>query len=202
MRNSQTRTRKVLATMMVLGLVAGLATIASFAAFSSTTSNGTNDFNAGTVFIEDNDSNAVMYDLSNQKPLAAVTKCIKVTYSGSLDAAVRLYGSAPGSFGDYVDLVIKEGTSDSSTFPNCGTFTPTATIYTGELDEFAADNSDWTSGIPTADDDTPSAGDWLTSDTQVYQFTLTLQDNNAANGQGAGPLGTTGHSFTWEAQNI
>ena len=199
MRHAQGKTRKVLATMLVLGLVAGLATIASFAAFSSTTSNGANDFDAGTVYITDNDSAQVMYDLTNQKPLASVEKCIKVTYSGTLDSAVKLYGSAPGAFGDYVNLKIEEGADNSDTFPDCTNFSATSTIYNGELDDFASTHSSFANGLATTDSD---AGDWQTSDTRVYRFTVTLQDDNAANGQGSGALGTNDHSFTWEAQNI
>ena len=200
MRNAQGRTRKVLATTLVLGLVAGLATIASFAAFSSTTSNGANDFDAGTVYIQDNDGAQVMYDLTNQKPLASVEKCIKVTYSGTLDSAVMLYASAPGTFGDYVDLKIEEGADNSDAFPSCTNFVPDgAAIYNGELDDFASTHSNFSNGLPTTDSDD---GDWQTSDTRVYRFTVTLQDNNAANGQGTGALGTNDHSFTWEAQNI
>ena len=199
MRNAQGKTRKVLATTLVLGLVAGLATIASFAAFSSTTSNGANDFDAGTVYITDNDGAQVMYDLTNQKPLASVEKCIKVTYSGTLDSAVKLYGSAPGTFGDYVNLKIEEGSDNSDTFPDCTNFSATSTIYNGELDDFASTHSSFSNGLATTDSD---AGDWQTSDTRVYRFTVTLQDDNAANGQGSGALGTNDHSFTWEAQNI
>jgi predicted ribosomally synthesized peptide with SipW-like signal peptide len=200
MEQSKGRTRKVLATMLVLGLVAGLATIASFAAFSSTTENSNNDFDAGTVWITDNDGGAdMLYDLTNQKPDDSKVSCIKVTYQGTLDAAVSFYGSAPGTFGDYVNLVVEEGTSDSATFPNCGVFTPTATLYSGELDEFATDNSDYGSGLATVDQD---GDDWQNGDTQVYRFTVTLQDDNAANGESSGPLGTDPHSFTWEAQNI
>ena len=119
MSKEQGRTRKVLASMLILGLVAGLATIASFAAFSSTTTNGPNDFEAGTVYIEDNDGAQVMYDLLNQAPDVPVEKCIKVTYKGSLDAAVRLYGTAPAnSLADYVTLTVHEGEDNSDTFPD------------------------------------------------------------------------------------
>ena len=39
---------------------------------------------------------------------------------------------------------------------------------------------------------------WNQNDALVYRFTLTLQDNAAAQ-----PAWTSGaHSFTWEAQNV
>ncbi|MGH2755639.1 MAG: TasA family protein [Actinomycetota bacterium] len=199
MSKEQSRTRKVLATLVVLGLLAALATIATFAAFSSTTSNSSNDFEAGTVYISDNDGTQMMYDLTNQKPLASVEKCIKVSYTGTLDAAVKLYGTAPGTFGDYVDLKIEEGADNSDVFPTCTNFVATGTLYTGELDDFAATHSNFTNGLATTDS---NGNAWATTDSRVYRFTVTLQDNNAANGQGTGPLGTDDHSFSWEAQNL
>jgi len=44
--------------------------------------------------------------------------------------------------------------------------------------------------------------EWLddSNDTLVYRFTLTLQDDNNANG-GATPLSSGSHAFTWEARN-
>jgi hypothetical protein len=41
---------------------------------------------------------------------------------------------------------------------------------------------------------------WNQNDTLVYRFTLSLQDDNNANG-GATPLSTGSHAFTWEARN-
>jgi hypothetical protein len=35
----------------------------------------------------------------------------------------------------------------------------------------------------------------------VYRFTLTLQDNNLANGGNSGAMTSGLHDFTWEARN-
>ena len=74
-----------------MGMVGALAGVGTFSAFSSTTVNSGNDFAAGTVFISDNDAGSAMYNVSNQVPLNSVTtQCITLTYTGSLDADVKL----------------------------------------------------------------------------------------------------------------
>ncbi len=187
------RGRKVLLTLIVVGVVGSLAGFGTFSAFSSTTSNDNNYFQAGTVYITDNDSNAAMYNLTNAKPGDTATSCITVTYLGTLDAVVHLYATGvTGPLAPYVDLTVDQGTS-SSPFGDCSTFSG-SNIYTGTLAGFP---SDYASGLVT----NPGAGFWATNDSVTYRFTVTLQDNNAANGQGAGPLDTGLHSFVWEAQN-
>lgn len=187
--------RKFLLTFIVLGALGSVAGWATFSAFSATTSNVGNTFAAGTVAIGDNDGGAVMYNVSNKKPGDTAQACIKVTYTGSLDASVKLYSSAIPAFGQYVNLLIETG-SGSPTFPGCTGFVADAspTLYTGTLKAFGDTYSTFANGL--ADNPGAVATKWITNDAVVYRFTLTLQDNNAANG------GTTGtHSFTWEAQN-
>ena len=193
-----TMTRRGLLSLAVIGLVAA-AVGGSWAAFFSTTQTGANSFSAGTVNIGDNDAGATMYSLSNQKPADSVTKCIKVTYTGSLPATVKLYASAVDEVGTYISLTVTPGTG-SPTFPDCAGFTPDSggAIYTGTLKGFADARTSYDTGL--ADNPGTTATSWVTNDAVVYQFTLTLQDNNLANG-GAAPLSTGVHSFTWEARN-
>ena len=187
--------RKLLVTLLVIGVTGSLGGWATFSAFSATTSNDNNSFAAGTVVIGDNDAGSAMYNVSNQKPGDSVTRCIKVTYTGSLNAAVKLYSSTVGAVGNYIDLTITPGTG-SPTFPGCTGFTADASgaIYSGTLKGFADSRTDFTTGLA---DNPGAAANWVTNDAVVYQFTLTLQDNAAAAGQ------TTGaHTFTWEARNL
>lgn len=190
--------RRVLFSAGILALLAALIG-ASWAAFSSSTSNPNNVFAAGTVNLGDNDAGSYMYNVSNQKPGIPVTKCIKVTYTGSLPATVKLYATAVGVLGNYVNLTITPGTGNT-TFPDCTGFTPDAggAIYTGTLKGFTDAYSNYDSGL--LDNPGSTATSWVTNDAVVYQFALTLQDDNAANG-GATPLSTGTHSFTWEARN-
>ena len=189
---------KLLLTLLLVGIVGGIAGWATFSAFSGTTVNSGNSFAAGTVNIEDNDAGSAMYSVSNKKPGESVTSCIKVTYSGSLDSSVKMYASAVGAFGQYVNLVVTPGTGNI-TFPSCTGFTPAAggAIYTGTLKAFADTHTSYATGLAT---NPAGATKWSTSDAVVYRFELVLQDNNAANG-GVTPLSTGSHSFTWEAQN-
>ena len=120
-----TRTRKILGSILLVGLVASVAGGTTFAAFTSNTSNGGNSFSAGTVYVRDDDSAGVMWNVSNQTPAsAAVVRCIRVTYDGSLDATVKLYASnASATVDQYLNLTIEKGTMPgSTTFPSCTGF--------------------------------------------------------------------------------
>ena len=186
--------RRVLLSLLVVGLLGGVAVVGTLSAFPSTTTNTDNSFTAGTVTLTDNDSGAVLYSVSNQKPGVNTVKCIKLTYSGSLDADVKLYTpSTVNASAQYINLTIEKGTSDSSTFPSCGTFTSQATVYNGTLANFAATKNSYASGILAF----PGAQTaWAQNDTLVYRFTLNVQDDNAAQGASSGL-----HTFTWEARN-
>jgi predicted ribosomally synthesized peptide with SipW-like signal peptide len=186
--------RKVLLTVLVVGVLGGTAVVGTLSAFSSTTTNTDNSFAAGTVTLADNDSGAVLYGVANQKPGVDTARCIELTYTGSLDADVRLYTpSSVNASAQYINLTIEKGTSDTSTFPNCGTFTSEATIFSGTLAGIAAAKDSYANGIPAF----PGAQTvWKQNDTLVYRFTLSVQDDNAAQGATSGL-----HTFTWEARN-
>ena len=195
------KTRKVLATAVVLGLTSAAGGWATYSAFSSTTSSSNNSFAAGTVRVGDNSLGAFMYQVADQKPGdPAVTRCIKVTYTGTLDAAVKLYVSPVAAVGQYVDMTITPGTG-SPAFPGCTGFTPDAggAIYTGTLKGFADTHGAYATGF--VDNPGATATDWSTNESVVYQISLSLQDNNNANG-GAAALSTGAHTFTWEARNL
>lgn len=186
--------RKVLLTLLVVGLLGGVAVVGTLSAFSSTTTNADNSFAAGTVALADNDSGSVLYSVANQKPGVDTVRCIELTYSGSLDADVKLYTtSSVNASAQYINLTIEKGTSDTAVFPNCGTFTSEATVFSGTLAGFAAANNSYADGILAF----PGAQTaWGQDDTLVYRFTLSVQDDNAAQGASSGL-----HTFTWEARN-
>lgn len=187
--------RKILLTSLVIGALTSLAGIETFSNFSSTTQNDSNVFAAGTVSIGDNDAGSAMYNVTNAAPLTSVQKCIKVTYTGSLAADVKLYTtSSIGAIGQYVNLTIETGTSSGSpTFPGCGTYTSEATIYSGTLANFGSTKNSYGNGVSAYPG---SQTQWSQNDAVVYRFTLSLQDTNAAQGLSSGS-----HSFIWEARN-
>jgi predicted ribosomally synthesized peptide with SipW-like signal peptide len=193
-KTREKRGRKLLLTLLVVGVIGSLAGFGTFSAFTSTTSNDNNSFQAGTVYIADNDSGSAMYQVTNAAPLDSDVSCITVTYTGSLDAAVRLYASGiTGSLAPYVDLTVEVGTDSAPSFDSCANFTASSTIFTGTLASFQAAHSGWGDGLVTG-------GTWSQNDAHSYRFTVQLQDDPAANG-GATQLNTGSHSFVWEAQN-
>ncbi len=168
-------------------LTAAFIVTASIAAFSDTTDNSGNTWSAGTVILTDDDAGSATFIVSDMAPLATATECIVVTYSSSmLPADVNLYGVSGGTGLDaYLDVTVEEGSG--GIFGNCAGFTPTSTIFTGTLTSFAATHTNFATG----------AGAWnpaANPESRTYRFTVTLQDNNLAQG-----LNATA-TFTWEAQ--
>jgi predicted ribosomally synthesized peptide with SipW-like signal peptide len=179
--------RSFLAGVLVVGIVA-FGSGGTYAAFTSQTSSDSNVLSTGTVSLVDNDGGAVMFSLSGIRPTdPATTSCVKVTYDGSLDADVRLYASVSSTGAEqYLNLKVETGTS-STGFGNCTGFSASSTLFNGAL-----------SGYPTAfasgiDD---PASPWSTGTTRAYRFTVSLQNNAAAQGL------TTTATFDWEARNV
>jgi hypothetical protein len=190
---------KVLLTALCVGALGSLAAMGVFGAFSATTTNAGNTITAGTVAIADNDAGAAMYSIPNAKPGESVSKCIKVTYTGSVDADVRIYTTSTiGTLGQYVDLTITPGTQATPTFPSCTGFTPDAggALYTGTLQNFGSAKGSYANGV--VDNPGTSATKWVANDSVVYQVTATLQSSAPDVAQG---LTTGSHTFTWEARN-
>ena len=187
--------RKVLLSLLVVGAIGSVVALGAFSAFSSTTSNDNNNFTAGTVTIADNDAGAALYALTNQKPGVTTDRCIKVTYSGSLDADVKLYSSALAGVGsNLINLTVTPGTQGGApAFPRCTGFTPDAgaPLYSGVASGFPTSYATGISDYPGT-----VATKWATGDSVVYRFSTSVQDTNAAQ---AATTGT--HSFTWEARN-
>src|SRR4051812_40078126 len=191
--------RKLLITVLILGIVGSVAGSATFSAFSSTTSNSGNSFAAGTVLLSDNDAGSALYSVTNAKPTDSSTTCLKVTYTGTLAADVRLYTtSTVNALASYVNLTVEKGTvSGSPAFPGCGTFTPQSTLYSGTLASFVTAKSSYANGISVYP---ASQTQWNQNDSVWFRVTASLADDNNANG-GATPLTTGAHAFTWEARN-
>lgn len=196
------RARRLLVSAVVVGALGIVTGVATYAAFSGTTSNATNSFQVGTVTMTDNDGGTgAILSLSNALPGASATGCIEVTYTGSLDSDVKMFGSLSGALGDYLTLKVTRGTDSGSTFPGCGSFTPdtrdyigqgAGVIYHGTLSSFPAS---YAAGITDPDNGTGGTETWTTSEKHAYKLEVTLQNNTAAEGQSA----TAG--FTWEARN-
>ncbi|MDX6587482.1 MAG: hypothetical protein QOI31_1955 [Solirubrobacterales bacterium] len=184
--------------MLVVGLLGGAAAMGVYGLFTGTTQNTGNELTSGTVSFTDNDNGAALYNAGNFKPGDTVTKCIKATYTGSLPATVRMYSaSSPGPLAQYLDLTITQGTTTSSTFPDCTGFAATGAgqLFTGTLQNFEQTRNTYATGLATA----PGAGTtWSASNTLVYRVQATLQSTAPDTAQGT----SSGvHTFTWEARS-
>jgi predicted ribosomally synthesized peptide with SipW-like signal peptide len=188
------RPRRVLASILVVGCVGLVAGAGTFAAFSATSANSGNTFAAGTVEISDNDAGSSMYSVTNRIPGNSVATCIRVTYSGSLAANVKLYSlSSVDTVDQYLNLTVEKGSMPTgTTFPNCTGFSSESTIFSGTVNGLKTSNGSYATGIAA----NPGAqSGWNQSDTLVYRFTVTLQNSLAAQGL------TSTTAFTWEARN-
>jgi predicted ribosomally synthesized peptide with SipW-like signal peptide len=188
------RFRAVLATFLVVGAVGLVAGAGTFAAFSATTGNSGNTFAAGTVVLADNDAGSAMWGVTNRIPGDTVTTCIRLSYTGTLAADVKLYSaSSVNAVDQYLNLSVDKGTMPGgTTFSNCTGFSSESTTYSGTVQGFKNSNNAYGNGVGAY----PGAQTrWNQNDTLVYRFTVTLQNNTGAQGL------TSTTSFTWEARN-
>lgn len=197
---TMTKTRKLLLTALTVSVVGSVVAFGTFSAFSSSTENPGNNFDAGTVYISDNDAGSALYNVTNRKPGDFVEKCIKVTYSGSLASDVKLYlpDAINAQVGNYTNLAITSGTGAQA---NCSDFAADATnssIFTGTLKGFSTAHNSYATGLV----DNPLAKTkWDTNDAVTYKYRVELQDNNAANAGNASGYQSGTHKYVWEARN-
>ena len=176
-------TRKLLISIAVVGVVGALSGFGTYSAFSATSSNSGNSMQAGTVSITDDHTASSLIGLTNAKPGDTTTGCIKVTYTGSLPADVRMYATPTGALAPYLNVTIKRGTGGS--YPSCTGFTAETTTFTGTLSTLPAS---WSAA---------TSGSWVQNEAHSYQVAVTLDANTPASAQGT----SAGVSFTWEARN-
>jgi hypothetical protein len=169
---------------------------ASFAAFSATTTTPTNNWSAGTVALSDDDAATALFTATNLEPGSTDTRCIAVTSTGSLESAVRLYGTGAtttNALSSHITVTITQGTGGSFA-GGCGGFTPLASgsaVYSGSLADFGTTATSYATGL----------GTWAPTgsapETRVFRFVYTLDAGAPNTTQG----GTAALGFTWEAQN-
>jgi hypothetical protein len=173
---------------------AGLVWNSSSATFTATTANpNTNTWSAGSLSLADDDTGTTMFNTPNLKPGDTGTRCLRVTYSGSVASAIKLYTTAAsytGTLGTYIDLTVHEGAAGTYADPTCSNWTTGTQIYTGTMANFNTTHTNYANGVSAW---TPTTN----ADFKVYKFAYTLQTAapNASQGTAAG-IG-----FTWEAQN-
>lgn len=178
---------------LVVGLIASAALVlqSTNAAFTGATSNGASTFSAATVSLTDDDAGAVLFNASNMVPGDSVTRCIKVTYTGSSYALdpIRLYSAVTDTgLAPHLNLVVEQGTG--GTFSSCAGFTASSTVYSGTLAALGSTHSGYTNGATTF---TPASG----STTRTYRVTASLGAATPNSAQGT----TAGATLTWEVHS-
>jgi hypothetical protein len=197
--------RAVSASTAALMMVAVMTLPSAWAAFTGGTANSGNAVGAGTVTLTDNDSSDTLkvFNLSGLLPGDTATGCVKVTYTGSLPATVKLYAPTSGTgLGSYIDLTVTRGTiAGAVSTPDCTGFVAdtadykgagAGVLYSGTLAAYPATAAAGQQDLHNA---AGLAEAWTTTEVHAYRFVATVQNNTAAQGLTAAPV------FSWAADN-
>ena len=188
--------RKLLLTLLIVGVLGSLAAFGTYSAFTATTSNDNNSFAAGTVKIEDagGQTTALFNNVTNQGPGTTTQRCIRVKYSGSLASTVHMYIPSVTN-GASFNVTVERGSGlTDPTVRTCGGFSASSTAFaTAGLDTFPVNYGGNLAG---------KAGDaaWAQNDTVDYRITLSPVDDATPNAH-TSAVSTGTFSVTWEARN-
>ncbi|GAA4984078.1 hypothetical protein [Kineococcus glutinatus] len=207
---SERRRRAAAIAAVPVGLLASglIVHSSSNAAFTATTSTGTNTWTAGTVALTNSSPSASLPWSSNGsgalKPGTSETKCVVVTYSGSLAANIALYasgyattaGSSGGAAGtnleDQLQFTIDYKTGGDFT-STCGSFTASTPAMTLPVTNEAAKAF----GARTAYSAGASVSNVASNTIITYRVSYTLSGSATDYAQGD----SVAFNFTWQAQN-
>lgn len=190
---SLTALRAGLLSLVVFGTASSAISHFTYGRFSQERGVTAQTLTAGTVALEDNDSGSTLVSMEGAKPGAQAFGCIKVIYSGTLDARVRLYARRSGALPPYLDLTVERGRSTGA-FPSCNGFnrddadygSGPGVLYSGPLSTFP---TTFESGIPDP------LSPWTAGEERAYRLAVTLGTSEAAQGL------TGSATFTWGAEN-
>jgi hypothetical protein len=176
-------------------LIALLVVTSSRAAFVAQNDNVINQVTAATVDLTDNDSGSAMFqNVVGLVPGTSISKCIDVTYSGTVDPLpVKVYATTPptGTLQTYLNLTIDVADDNADAFGTCTNFGMvggSTNVFTGTLQGFATTYPDYANGRLTTWDPTG------TGQTKTFRFTISVQDNAAAEGL------TSTFGVSWETR--
>jgi len=190
------RNRKLLLSLLIVGVIGSVAGLGAYSAFTATTTNSGNTITAGTVQIGQHAGAIELYSSSGSGPGSGPTpRCVRVSYTGSLAASVKLYTSSGITNGTAFNLKVERG-SGMSTLDNtmsCAGFTASSTLYDGDLGSFG---TTYAAGY----DGKAGGTAWTTNNAVDYRFTITVNDDTTPNAH-TSAVASAAHTFTWEARN-
>jgi hypothetical protein len=207
--------RTLLAAAVPVGLVLSAAVVwqSTAAAFTATTDNEGNTWQAGSVVLADSARGSKLFDTATGDgalhPGSTRSRCIRVDYTGSLTADIRLSVTSPDpaatTLDPYLVMSVERGKDVTATTPvpaDCSTgFTsPVAFLYntalasdaaavrTSTMADLKAAHGDYAHGLPVG---APVAG----GTSLTFRITYAVEDDDGAQNT------TSQATFTWEAQN-
>ena len=185
-------TKRILFTLLGIGLLSTLAGLAGFAVFTDSASIGSNTFTTGTIDISTSPASALV-TFSTMAPGDSITDDIVVSNAGTLELRYAITSSATNAdakgLKDQLVLTIKTIDVTTPGTP-CDNFDGTQ-LYTGDLDSTAGALVGSNAQGSQADDRTLAAS---TNETLCFRVDLALSTGNAF--QDA----TTTATFTFDAE--
>lgn len=181
----------------IAGAVTGIAIVSalvlhtSSAAFTGETSNDGNSWAAGTVTLTDDDDGHAMYESQHGiVPGYSETRCIEVTYGGSVTPSTPVTlsavttSTAGGGTGDGLADDLTVLVEIAAAGAGCDSLTGLVSVHSGPLDGFPS------AGTPADTGWTPALG---TDVTRAFQFTVALPPSTGNDAQGDAATA----DFTW-----
>ena len=189
------RTRNLLTTLLLLGVVGSVAGWGVYSAFTATTTNSGNTITPA----RSRSPSTLVRRRSTARPTRAPAQPRSAASGsptrGSLASSVKLYSSSVTN-GTAFNLQVERGsglTSPDNTM-NCTGFQLSSTAYNG------APRLVRRRPTPAGVDGKAGGAAWATSDAVDYRFTITVVDDPTPNAH-TSPLSSGAHTFTWEARN-
>lgn len=186
------RRSSIWAIPVAIGIACAAAAVmqTSGAAFSGTTTSPGNSWRAGAVSLTDDASAAALFAVPALAPGHGGSRCITVTYGGSVAAAVRLYVAAVDGTDVAAHLLLRVEDGPAAPSPACAGFTAETTLFDGTLAAMAAAHRGHADGL----------GDWApdaAARQRTYRFTYSLDPAAPDALQGA----TASAAFQWDARS-
>jgi hypothetical protein len=190
--------RKLLLTLLIVGVLGSIAAFGTYSAFVATTTNSGNSFAAGSVAIQDDGGQvtALFNNVTNQAPSATTQRCIRVKYTGTLGSTVHMFIPSTSNGSQFQVMVERGSGMNASDLTNrtCTGFTAGSTAFA--TDDLANFPSAYAGGV------TGKAGDaaWAQDDAVDYRITLQPKDDATPNAH-TSAVSTGSFSMTWEAHS-
>ena len=163
--------RRALLTVALVGALGGSA---AWAAGSLPALSSSRDAVAGII---DDAGGVALFSVANMVPGQSVSRCVATANVSNASQDIGLYGTQTGTLGPYLQLTVQRGSTTVPYDRGCAAFQPTGPVlYNGALAAYPSD-----AGHAIVD-----GGPQAPNEIRAYRFTLTLGNDNAAQGRSYG----------------